>query len=131
MKSSGSFLKGILVLIFTFILFLVFTLIASTVIIAIGYFISKYTVLSHFESSLISLGTALVIVIWFWNAKQKDNSWDHYEDDSWDEVDEENDYDDEIGYNNHEKLHSHDTPISRNAPCPCGSGKKYKHCCGR
>ena len=21
--------------------------------------------------------------------------------------------------------------ISRNAPCPCGSGKKYKHCCGR
>lgn len=21
-------------------------------------------------------------------------------------------------------------PISRNAPCPCGSGKKYKHCCG-
>ena len=22
-------------------------------------------------------------------------------------------------------------PISRNAPCPCGSGKKYKMCCGR
>jgi SEC-C motif len=21
--------------------------------------------------------------------------------------------------------------ISRNAPCPCGSNKKYKHCCGR
>ncbi len=21
--------------------------------------------------------------------------------------------------------------ISRNAPCPCGSGKKYKHCHGR
>jgi hypothetical protein len=19
--------------------------------------------------------------------------------------------------------------LSRNAPCPCGSGKKYKHCC--
>ncbi|MGM9655170.1 MAG: SEC-C metal-binding domain-containing protein [Butyricicoccaceae bacterium] len=19
----------------------------------------------------------------------------------------------------------------RNDPCPCGSGKKYKHCCGR
>src|SRR6478752_4538170 len=23
-----------------------------------------------------------------------------------------------------------ETPISRNAPCPCGSGKKYKHCHG-
>ncbi|MBC7237570.1 MAG: anaerobic sulfatase maturase, partial [Chloroflexi bacterium] len=22
-------------------------------------------------------------------------------------------------------------PIGRNDPCPCGSGKKYKHCCGR
>ena len=22
-------------------------------------------------------------------------------------------------------------PIGRNSPCPCGSGKKYKHCCGR
>lgn len=21
--------------------------------------------------------------------------------------------------------------IGRNGPCPCGSGKKYKHCCGR
>ena len=20
---------------------------------------------------------------------------------------------------------------SRNDPCPCGSGKKYKHCCGK
>ena len=24
-----------------------------------------------------------------------------------------------------------ETDISRNAPCPCGSGKKYKHCCGK
>lgn len=22
-------------------------------------------------------------------------------------------------------------PPSRNQPCPCGSGKKYKHCCAR
>ncbi len=23
-----------------------------------------------------------------------------------------------------------DTKVGRNAPCPCGSGKKYKRCCG-
>ena len=23
------------------------------------------------------------------------------------------------------------TVISKNAPCPCGSGKKYKRCCGK
>jgi preprotein translocase subunit SecA len=22
-------------------------------------------------------------------------------------------------------------PVGRNDPCPCGSGKKYKKCCGR
>ncbi|MGM9524415.1 MAG: SEC-C metal-binding domain-containing protein [Faecousia sp.] len=22
-------------------------------------------------------------------------------------------------------------PASRNAPCPCGNGLKYKHCCGK
>jgi len=25
----------------------------------------------------------------------------------------------------------HDVKIGRNEPCPCGSGKKYKRCCGR
>lgn len=26
----------------------------------------------------------------------------------------------------------HTTPkIGRNDPCPCGSGKKFKHCCGK
>ena len=24
-----------------------------------------------------------------------------------------------------------DTKVGRNEPCPCGSGKKHKHCCGR
>ena len=23
------------------------------------------------------------------------------------------------------------TKVGRNDPCPCGSGKKYKHCCGK
>jgi len=22
------------------------------------------------------------------------------------------------------------TKVSRNDPCPCGSGQKFKHCCG-
>ena len=24
-----------------------------------------------------------------------------------------------------------DAKVGRNDPCPCGSGKKYKHCCGK
>ena len=33
-----------------------------------------------------------------------------------------------ISNNNLKKLAS--KKIGRNEPCPCGSGKKYKHCCG-
>jgi preprotein translocase subunit SecA len=29
-----------------------------------------------------------------------------------------------------EPIHS-DTRPKRNEPCPCGSGKKYKQCCGK
>ena len=25
---------------------------------------------------------------------------------------------------------NHEKKVSRNEPCPCGSGKKYKRCCG-
>ncbi len=30
-----------------------------------------------------------------------------------------------------EKVASSDKKIARNEPCPCGSGKKYKQCCGK
>ena len=29
------------------------------------------------------------------------------------------------------KIQAHTTKIGRNDPCPCGSGKKYKQCCGK
>jgi preprotein translocase subunit SecA len=29
------------------------------------------------------------------------------------------------------KAPSHKAKVGRNDPCPCGSGKKYKHCCGK
>ena len=28
-------------------------------------------------------------------------------------------------------VHNENRKVGRNDPCPCGSGKKYKHCCGR
>jgi uncharacterized protein YecA (UPF0149 family) len=30
-----------------------------------------------------------------------------------------------------ETYHRETPKVSRNAPCPCGSGRKYKKCCGR
>jgi uncharacterized protein YecA (UPF0149 family) len=30
-----------------------------------------------------------------------------------------------------EPIHADKKEIGRNDPCPCGSGKKYKKCCGK
>ena len=32
---------------------------------------------------------------------------------------------------NHEPVVREGPKIGRNEPCPCGSGKKYKQCCGK
>jgi preprotein translocase subunit SecA len=42
-------------------------------------------------------------------------------------------YDEAMGEDEAKNLRpAHAEPkISRNGPCPCGSGKKYKHCCGK
>ena len=29
------------------------------------------------------------------------------------------------------KIFVNETAVGRNDPCPCGSGKKYKKCCGQ
>ncbi len=36
----------------------------------------------------------------------------------------------EITKQYHDSLRAKSQKIDRNAPCPCGSGKKYKKCCG-
>ena len=37
----------------------------------------------------------------------------------------------DISLNNEEKKPAVEKKIARNSPCPCGSGKKYKQCCGQ
>ena len=37
----------------------------------------------------------------------------------------------EITHDFRSSLQAVSTKVSRNAPCPCGSGKKYKKCCGK
>ena len=35
------------------------------------------------------------------------------------------------GEKNHTPIVNIEPKIGRNDPCPCGSGKKYKNCCGK
>jgi len=54
-----------------------------------------------------------------------DDEWDDEEgeEDGWDP-------DDGTPLILHPPLRREEPKPGRNSPCPCGSGKKYKHCCG-
>src|SRR5215510_13202490 len=78
---------------------------------------------------------------WFEN-REHGGEWDEdedwYEEDEWDEDDEEDEWD--TGRHRLSALNGNNFPLAepyrapdkvgRNDPCPCGSGKKYKRCCG-
>jgi hypothetical protein len=78
---------------------------------------------------------------WFEN-REHGGEWDEdedwYEEDEWDEDDEEDELDagrrmlSALNGNNFAPTEPYKAPykVGRNDPCPCGSGKKYKRCCG-
>ncbi len=109
------------------VLLFVVTLIAGLGVVLIGRIITLVFGLGLFEASLIALGTALGISYFLLQVLRPQSplpsSW--YADDSEDEEDwDEDDWEDE----------EEDViipPHSRNDPCPCGSGRKYKNCHGR
>jgi DNA-binding transcriptional ArsR family regulator len=81
------------------------------------------------------------MIAWFENREigdEWDEDEDWYEEDEWDEEGEEDEWDDDsrrlsaLNGNNFAPIAPHKAPekVGRNEPCPCGSGKKYKKCCG-
>lgn len=94
---------------------------------------SKVNVLAelHEENHLIE--DAISELNWWSSNRDSDDDWD---DDDWDDGEDEEWRDDHqiAAMNGHN--FAPQTPyrapqkIGRNEPCPCGSGKKYKKCCG-
>jgi hypothetical protein len=78
---------------------------------------------------------------WFEN-REHGGEWDEdedwYEEGEWDEDDDEDEWDADrrmlsaLNGNNFAPTEPYRAPdrVGRNDPCPCGSGKKYKKCCG-
>lgn len=114
----------------------------TVLFVALGALLAWLSPLTLFESVCVSIGSALVMMLGLYVVKSgearqvKDADFDD-DGDSEDWLDEDEDGD-EYG----ERVEADGTPhfaasasprppkISRNAPCPCGSGKKYKKCCG-
>jgi len=115
--------------------------------VGMGYVISWIFPLSLFQACVLSISTAFVVGFIFlgismysllsgvWRNSFLDDDVGFEDDDS----DEGDDYEedeveewDELGPDVVRPAKT--TPsakVSRNAPCPCGSGKKYKYCCGK
>ncbi len=122
---------------FLIIIFLAL-IVAMIAIIGMGYLLAMIFPLTLFQAATISMGTTLVIAIagvgialcmYLGGITRFLKEGYEEDDEAYDE------FDDEM----EENLHRFDKGIQivnpvktgRNTPCPCGSGKKYKLCCGK
>ena len=110
---------------------LVAAIAATTVFLAIGALIARWLPLSLFQAATLLTISALVMVMTahlIATAMHNHciNPWHHSLDDCEPEEEFEDDHDEP-----HTAALQRNTPkIGRNAPCPCGSGRKFKLCCG-
>lgn len=129
MKAVTSTLGTIVVAVFLLALLLVITLLAGAGIVLVGRILTLVGDLTTFQASLIALGTAFGLVVAL-NIVTRPTppplpEWmsDNYDD--------EEDYDEDYDEEDEDAEVKIVPPRSRNDPCPCGSGKKYKYCHGQ
>ena len=86
-------------------------------------------------TTLVALGAVLAFLLGYLGRIGEDISrslaclQEEDEEDEEDEKDEEDEEDEEYPPLRLAPYRRDGKQVSRNAPCPCGSGKKYKHCC--
>ncbi len=111
------------------------TIAASAAFIAIGALIARWLPMSLFQAAALGIGSAMVMLmsafliatLMHYHAL---NPWCHRFDE-WEPEDDEEECEDDQDKTLDATIR-HDSPkIGRNAPCPCGSGRKFKLCCGR
>ena len=106
---------------------LTLTVLGLAAFIGLGALLARWLPLSLFQASALAVGAAAAVALVFQTfASMMRLQMDHGDDDDdfgW-ELDDEADG---------TPIFSEPTPakIGRNAPCPCGSGNKYKNCCGK
>jgi uncharacterized membrane protein len=131
-----------LLLIPVIILFL--AIISAVIFIGGGYLISLVIPLTLFQASILCIGATFVsvfiitiILAGMAFAEYRERGYDYgeydYEDDEEEEDDDDEDVEeDETDNTTKRKIIDIKTvKTGRNEPCPCGSGKKYKRCCGK
>ena len=97
------------------------------VFIGLGFLLTLWLPFTLFQSSCIAIGaticlalvvSAFTLILHFGALHSSDENVDE-----WDLID-------DIDPKRFSLQNSTTPKTGRNAPCPCGSGKKFKHCCG-
>lgn len=115
-----------LAIVLVLLLTLALTVLGSALFIGFGALLTLWLPLSLFQASCLAIGAAFTLAVTiFALANIVHFQADHAFDNDLIDGDAIDDVDDRIPFAEQE------TPkVGRNAPCPCGSAKKYKHCCG-
>ena len=91
-------------------------------LVGLGLLLTRILPLTLFQAAILAMGASvatslwLIMIAYFIRAMRYLPPWEVGNDEEEDEED--------------EPLSMPKSQTPRNAPCPCGSGKKYKHCCG-
>lgn len=142
--------RYMLAIILFILIVLIIMLAATCIFIGIGYLISLIMPFTLFQATALFIGSMLVVSTFFnstisplmMKKSTRYGSNEDYYDDDYDDYDD-NDNDDDDDNDNREARITpaerfrqnvtviNQDKIGRNSPCPCGSGKKYKFCCGK
>jgi len=138
-------LFGLLSGLFLLTLATIAVIVLTFLFIGVGYILSIILPLSLFEGAVLAIGSSFILAfsIAAISIGQQVSRYGFYiPRNNLDGEDDEDDFDEEDESEEYEKYESGNVPnqqrtagntakIGRNAPCPCGSGLKYKRCCGK
>jgi len=143
---TGGFIIKTIISILVFLACIVLLIAISTAaFVAAGYLLSLILPVTVFQSSVLCIGATFVFAFIISAVTIGKQIFDRREYDkiqyTYEEEEEEEEDDDDEYVEKEEKAFdnvSHRSftvvnkrKVGRNEPCPCGSGKKYKHCCGK
>ena len=124
------------------VILLLLIIISAVIFIGGGYLVSLVIPLTLFQASILCIGatfvsvfiiTIILAVMAF--AEYREWGYDYgeydYDDDDEEEDDEDVEEDETDNTPKRKIIDMKTVKIGRNEPCPCGSGKKYKYCCGK
>jgi len=105
---------------------LALTVLGVALFIGVGAMLSQWLPLSLFQASALAVGavTAIALVIHVGTTMTHLRSDPMLEEDDFDWEPEQDDGSETL------RTTPNAPKVGRNEPCPCGSGKKFKNCCG-